>query len=347
MVGSRVEACFRGRSKWYPGVITQIRNEGDGHYDIAYDDGETETHVPRQLVRLLQDRKSSHVARSNAVTDGISPSNNPFARPGGIIRAVASANPFARQGAVANPFPSSFSSPPQRDGRTRSNTAGGVARESGAGLGPVIPPENQVSRRGVRTADCTTPNADISSLPEVAPKAQLAFLKSSISSGNGMNAPKRRGSKGNDVEIATTPKPSPVPVLDMKHSRSEQTFAPRRNGGKTESNPYTRESPRSNENTPRKLDPLIPRKTTTRSESDVTQKGGETRTRLMPPPSTPALAVSQVVSQEYLIDENMWQCMKCRQINPFIPDVDYCDHCSTRRGSTGQRGVSSHVRKYE
>jgi hypothetical protein len=49
--GDRVEANYRGRGKYYPGKIKVDR--GDGTYDIAYDDGESETRVKEGDIRLL------------------------------------------------------------------------------------------------------------------------------------------------------------------------------------------------------------------------------------------------------------------------------------------------------
>ena len=48
VVGSRVKARYRGKSKFYPGVIT--RDRGDGTYDIDYDDGEKEYRVKEELI---------------------------------------------------------------------------------------------------------------------------------------------------------------------------------------------------------------------------------------------------------------------------------------------------------
>ena len=47
--GARVEARYRGRSKFYPGKIS--RDRGDGTFDIAYDDGESETRVAEDLIK--------------------------------------------------------------------------------------------------------------------------------------------------------------------------------------------------------------------------------------------------------------------------------------------------------
>ena len=46
--GSKVEANFRGKGKYYPGRIK--RDRGDGTFDIDYDDGEKETRVPKDMV---------------------------------------------------------------------------------------------------------------------------------------------------------------------------------------------------------------------------------------------------------------------------------------------------------
>ena len=48
IVGDKVEACYRGKSKWYPGVVSKVRAEG---FDIDYDDGEKEYNVKDELIR--------------------------------------------------------------------------------------------------------------------------------------------------------------------------------------------------------------------------------------------------------------------------------------------------------
>src|SRR3546814_12970843 len=50
--GTKVEARYRGRGRYYPGVIARTR--ADGTYDIDYDDGEKETGVRGELVRVVE-----------------------------------------------------------------------------------------------------------------------------------------------------------------------------------------------------------------------------------------------------------------------------------------------------
>ena len=50
--GDKVEARYRGKSRYYPGRIS--RDRGDGSYDIDYDDGEKETRVAEELIRSLE-----------------------------------------------------------------------------------------------------------------------------------------------------------------------------------------------------------------------------------------------------------------------------------------------------
>ena len=68
--GSKVEANYRGKGKWYPGRVKQIRS--DGSMDINYDDGESETRVEPDLVRLLgaQARSLSPPARKARIEEG-------------------------------------------------------------------------------------------------------------------------------------------------------------------------------------------------------------------------------------------------------------------------------------
>ena len=52
--GDRVEAQYKGRSKFYPGRISRVR--GDGSYDIDYDDGEKESGVRVTFIKSLSDK---------------------------------------------------------------------------------------------------------------------------------------------------------------------------------------------------------------------------------------------------------------------------------------------------
>ena len=55
--GSKVEGNYRGKGKWYAGKIT--RDRGDRTFDIAYDDGESETRVDELSIRLIGGSSSS------------------------------------------------------------------------------------------------------------------------------------------------------------------------------------------------------------------------------------------------------------------------------------------------
>lgn len=48
--GDKVEARYGGKSKWYAGKISRVN--ANGTYDIAYDDGDSERAVRRNMVRL-------------------------------------------------------------------------------------------------------------------------------------------------------------------------------------------------------------------------------------------------------------------------------------------------------
>src|SRR5204863_20230 len=63
-VGSKVEGRYRGREKWYPGVVTRVNS--DGSYDIDYDDGEKETRVRREYVRLIEVYGSSRSPKKSS-----------------------------------------------------------------------------------------------------------------------------------------------------------------------------------------------------------------------------------------------------------------------------------------
>ncbi|OQR88598.1 hypothetical protein ACHHYP_06727, partial [Achlya hypogyna] len=50
-VGTKVEARYKGKSKYYPGKIAKAHS--DGSYDIDYDDGEKEKRIEMDLIRVL------------------------------------------------------------------------------------------------------------------------------------------------------------------------------------------------------------------------------------------------------------------------------------------------------
>ena len=65
----KVEANYRGRGRWYPGKIKKERL--DGTYDVDYDDGEAESRVPAEMIRvkdanLVGEDKDRSMSRSKA-----------------------------------------------------------------------------------------------------------------------------------------------------------------------------------------------------------------------------------------------------------------------------------------
>jgi hypothetical protein len=63
-VGARVEARYKGRSKWFPGEITRVRN--DGTYEVLYDDGDRET-VTGEMVRAVSEKAASKLPAEEPV----------------------------------------------------------------------------------------------------------------------------------------------------------------------------------------------------------------------------------------------------------------------------------------
>jgi Histone methyltransferase Tudor domain 1 len=49
--GAKIEARYKGKNKYYPGVISRKRLNGT--FDIDYDDGEKEYGVSKELIRML------------------------------------------------------------------------------------------------------------------------------------------------------------------------------------------------------------------------------------------------------------------------------------------------------
>ncbi|GMI22795.1 hypothetical protein TeGR_g14200, partial [Tetraparma gracilis] len=50
-IGSKVEARYKGKSKYYPGKISRVRSNGT--YDVAYDDGEKEMGIEKEMIKLV------------------------------------------------------------------------------------------------------------------------------------------------------------------------------------------------------------------------------------------------------------------------------------------------------
>src|ERR1700691_3725712 len=48
-IGDRIEALFKGGSKWFPGKIVGVNR--DDSYDVEYDDGDFEKRLPCEKIR--------------------------------------------------------------------------------------------------------------------------------------------------------------------------------------------------------------------------------------------------------------------------------------------------------
>ena len=78
--GSKVEARYRGRSKWLGGSVTRVNVNGT--FDIRYDDGKRETGVDADMVRLA-DSNSNDGSDSDAVNVDLDVGDEIEARYGG------------------------------------------------------------------------------------------------------------------------------------------------------------------------------------------------------------------------------------------------------------------------
>ena len=74
--GAKIEANYRAKGKWYPGRIR--RDRGDGTFDIDYDDGETESRVKEEFIRLLDGGASTATRGSPGPAIRSSNSNGTF-----------------------------------------------------------------------------------------------------------------------------------------------------------------------------------------------------------------------------------------------------------------------------
>ena len=54
MVGTAIEANYRGKGKWFPGTIAKVH--ANGTYNIKYADGDAENNVLEALVRAATRR---------------------------------------------------------------------------------------------------------------------------------------------------------------------------------------------------------------------------------------------------------------------------------------------------
>lgn len=61
-IRDKVEVRYKGRSKWYPAIIKNIRT--NGNYDIDYDDGEYENNVKSEFIRRKEITKTESTAIS-------------------------------------------------------------------------------------------------------------------------------------------------------------------------------------------------------------------------------------------------------------------------------------------
>ena len=48
-----MEINYHGQGKYYPGHVVKASDEGEGLWDVLYDDGDTEMGVPEHHLRLL------------------------------------------------------------------------------------------------------------------------------------------------------------------------------------------------------------------------------------------------------------------------------------------------------
>src|SRR3546814_11820942 len=69
--GMKVEGRYRGRSRWYPGVISRCHLNGT--YDIDYDDGAKEDGVARDLlpvVGVVRPKSPGHLSEGVVMVSG-------------------------------------------------------------------------------------------------------------------------------------------------------------------------------------------------------------------------------------------------------------------------------------
>lgn len=67
-LGQRVQARFKGRSKYYPAKVTKVHK--DGTYNLAYDDGDREQRVPGSYIKEAMSSPSNPADDSADMSDG-------------------------------------------------------------------------------------------------------------------------------------------------------------------------------------------------------------------------------------------------------------------------------------
>jgi rubrerythrin len=92
--------------------------------------------------------------------------------------------------------------------------------------------------------------------------------------------------------------------------------------------------PRSSESAPKRIDPLTRRRPSNADAAAAALAASEE-------PDHRASALAALSS-----GPELWRCLKCGAQNEAEEGVDYCNHCSTRRGYSGARGVGAQVIKY-
>lgn len=76
-MGTKIEARYKGRDRWFTGIVART-HQNEHTYDIHYDDGDEETHVPQEMVRprgastALQLQRPSSVESSSSVSSVLS-----------------------------------------------------------------------------------------------------------------------------------------------------------------------------------------------------------------------------------------------------------------------------------
>ena len=121
-VGAAVEADYGLEGNWYPGTIAAVLD--DGSFDVAYDDGEAESRVPRSAVRALA---AAAPAAGVGVDDGVDGVDDDAALPlpvHDLYGALAEAHEKAGHGDAARTLyeKAAALAAGARDGRARART---------------------------------------------------------------------------------------------------------------------------------------------------------------------------------------------------------------------------------
>ena len=129
--GDKVEARYRGNARAYPGRIARVN--GDGTYNVDYDDGEKERGVAADLIKLLESGGERGGSSSSTATELVTALLTAGADPDATNKAKQTLPPLYHAAGLKherNQLKPAFTLTPTTVGRPDASANGYVARAS-------------------------------------------------------------------------------------------------------------------------------------------------------------------------------------------------------------------------